>query len=118
MVSDKAALVSLLAAEINPDLLVVNSGKSKADFLVLLEVVPEKLLLKYINEQKKDLLITVSRIREEAERVRGNVPRSFSGFYQVKIWTIDKLGVDGDALRDLAFEEIKRVFEQNPSSAF
>ena len=69
VVSDKNALVSLLSAEINPDVLLVNGGKSKADFLVLLELAPEKLLLKYLNEQKKDLLITVSRIREEVDRV-------------------------------------------------
>lgn len=113
--NDKDTLVALLAGAINGDVLLVNNGISKAKFLMLLEASAEVLLSKYINEQKKDVLFTVSRIRDEPKRVRQNIPRSFSGFYQVKIWAIDKPGVDGDALRELAYAEVKRVFAAFPA---
>ena len=116
MVNDKDTLVALLEDQINGAVLLVNSGKTLAKFLVLLEGTPENLLSKYLNEQKKDVLFTVSRIRDEPDRIRGdNVPRSFKGYYNVKIWTIDKMGVDGDALRELAYAEVKRVFAAYPA---
>lgn len=115
MINDKDFLVTLLTEKINADVLLKNSGESKADFLVLLEASPEKLLNKYINEQRKDLLFTVNRVREEPSRIRQNIPRTCSGFYQIKIWAIDKPGVDGNNLRELACAEVKRVFAENPA---
>ncbi len=113
--SDRDALVALLQAQINGDVLLVNSGKSKAGLLVLAcssseSVAEDKLVNTYLNREKVDVLFAVSWVRDEPKRVLGNVPRSNDGYFMVKILAMDKLGVDGDGLRELAAGELRRIF--------
>lgn len=112
MTNDKMVLVSLLQDGINEDVLLVGGGKVAAKFLVLVEVAPKRLMNRFFGELKNDLLVTVGRVRDEAGRVRGGIPRSFDGYYEVKVWTLDKQPVvDGDDLRELAYDEVKRVLQ-------
>ena len=112
LTSDKDLLVSLLQDGINGNVLLVGGGKVAARFLVLSEVAPKRLLSRFFGELKYDLLVTVGRVRSEAGRVRGGIPRCFDGYFEVKVWTLDKQPVvDGDSLRELAYGEVKRVLQ-------
>ena len=115
MTSDADVLVTLLQAQIDGDVLLVNSGKSKAAFTVVScsgaeSVAEDRLVNQYLNTERRDVVFVVSWIRDEASRVRGNVPRSVDGYFSIKVMSMDKLGVDGNNLRDLAMGELRRIF--------
>lgn len=110
----KTDLIDLLKAKLDSAALTKDDGAAKARWKVMEEYPPWILVRDFFVAQGYDLLFTVSRLREEAQRIIQDVPMQYEGRYPVKIWAIAKTGIDGVKLREKAFGEVKRVFKENP----
>jgi hypothetical protein len=87
----------------------------KAKFNVITAKPPWILLRDFLINKKYDVVFTVKRSRVTPKRRFQSSPLRYDGEYEVAVWCIDKGNVEGDVLRDKAFDEVLRVLKENPS---